>query len=36
MAALGAQVLHEMGFTNVTYMDSGMRGWKAEGLPTSE
>ena len=24
MAALGAQVLHEMGFTNVTYMDGGM------------
>jgi len=25
-----------MGFTNVTYMDGGMRGWKAAGLPTSE
>ena len=36
MAALGAQVLHEMGFTNVAYMDGGMRGWKAAGLPTSE
>ncbi len=24
MAALGAQVLKEMGFTNVTYMDGGM------------
>ena len=36
MAALGAQVLHEMGFTNVTYMDGGMRGGKSAGLPTSE
>ena len=36
MAALGAHVLHEMGFTNVAYMDGGMRGWKAAGLPTSE
>ena len=36
MAALGAQVLQDKGFTNVTYMDGGMRGWKAEGLPTAE
>ena len=36
MAALGAQVLHNMGFTNVAYMDGGMRGWKSAGLPTSE
>ena len=36
MAALGAQVLHDMEFTNVTYMDGGMRGWKSVGLPTSE
>jgi rhodanese-related sulfurtransferase len=36
MAALGAQVLKEMGFTNVTYMDGGMRGWKEAGLPTAE
>ena len=36
MAALGPQVLHEMGFTSVTYMDGGMRGWKADGLPTAE
>ncbi len=36
MAALGAQVLHEMGFTKVAYMDGGMRGWKAAGLPTSK
>jgi len=25
-----------MGFTNVTYMDGGMRGWKAAGLPTTK
>ena len=36
MAALGAQVLHDMRFTNVAYMDGGMRGWKSAGLPTSE
>ena len=36
MAALGAQVLHDMGFTNVAYMDGGMRGWKSADLPTSE
>ena len=36
MAALGAQVLQDMGFTNVTYMDGGMRAWKAEGLPTAK
>ena len=36
MAALGAQVLHDMGFTNVAYMAGGMRGWKSAGLPTSE
>ncbi|MDA1127824.1 MAG: rhodanese-like domain-containing protein [Chloroflexi bacterium] len=36
MASLGAQVLKEMGFTNVTYMDGGMRGWKEAGLPTAE
>lgn len=36
MAALRAQVLLEMRFTNVTYMDCGMRGWEAAGLPTSE
>ena len=36
MSALGAQVLKEMGFTNVAYMDGGMRGWKEAGLPTIE
>ena len=36
MAALGAQVLKEMGFTNVNYMDGGMKAWKEAGLPTIE
>ena len=36
MAALGARVLKEMGFTNVTYMDGGMKAWKEAGLPTIE
>ena len=34
MASLGAQALKEMGFTNVTYIDGGMKGWKEAGLPT--
>ena len=33
-AARAAQLLKEMGFTNVTYMDGGMEAWKAAGLPT--
>ncbi|MCH8831850.1 MAG: rhodanese-like domain-containing protein [Chloroflexi bacterium] len=36
MAALGAQVLKDMGFTDVTYLEGGMRGWKEAGLPTAE
>jgi rhodanese-related sulfurtransferase len=36
MAALGAQALKDMGFTNVSYMEGGMRGWKEAGLPTNE
>ena len=28
--------LKEMGFTNVSYIDGGMRGWKEAGLPTIE
>jgi len=34
LAAMGARLLKEMGFTNVTYMDGGMRAWKDAGLPT--
>ena len=36
MAALGTQVLNEMGFTNVTYTDGGTQGWKEAGLQTAE
>lgn len=35
-AALGAKLLKDMGFTNVSYMEGGMRGWKEAGLPTEQ
>ena len=34
LAALGADLLKEMGFTNVSYMEGGMQAWKDAGLPT--
>ena len=34
LAAMGAKLLKEMGFTNVAYMEGGMRAWKDAGLPT--
>ncbi len=34
LAAMGARLLKEMGFTNVSYMDGGMQAWKDAGLPT--
>lgn len=34
LAAMGARLLKEMGFTNVTYMEGGMKAWKDAGLPT--
>lgn len=34
LAAMGAKLLKEMGFTNVLCMDGGMQGWKDAGLPT--
>ena len=34
LAAMGARLLKDMGFTNVSYMDGGMQGWKDAGLPT--
>ena len=34
LAAMGAKLLKDMGFTNVAYMDGGMRAWKDAGLPT--
>lgn len=33
-ASLGAKTLKEMGFTNVSYVKGGTRGWKDAGLPT--
>ena len=36
MAALGTQVPNEMGFTNVTYTDGGMQGYKEAGLQSAE
>ena len=35
-AAVGAQILQDMGFDNVTYMVGGMTAWKEAGLPTKE
>ncbi len=32
--AIGAKLLKDMGFTNVSYMEGGMEAWKAAGLPT--
>ena len=34
LAAMGAKLLKEMGFTNVLCMAGGMQGWKDAGLPT--
>ena len=33
-AALGAYTLHQMGFTDVAFIDGGMQAWKAADLPT--
>ena len=33
---MGAQILQEMGFKNVNYMEGGMKAWKEAGLPTKE
>ena len=35
-ASIAASVLTEYGFTNVTILEGGTRGWSAEGLPTEE
>lgn len=35
-AALGAKLLKDMGFTNVSMIDGGMRGWAEAGLPTEK
>lgn len=35
-AALAAKTLKDMGFTNVSMIDGGTRGWKDAGLPTEQ
>ena len=35
-ASIAASVLAEYGFTNVTILEGGTRGWSAEGLPTEK
>ena len=35
-ASLGAKVLKDMGFTNVSIMDTGTKGWQEAGLPMEE
>jgi rhodanese-related sulfurtransferase len=32
--ARGAKLLKDMGFTNVAYLEGGMKAWKAAGFPT--
>jgi len=32
--AIGAKILKDMGFTNVSYLEGGMEAWKAAELPT--
>ncbi len=32
--AIGAKILKDMGFTNVSYLEGGMEAWKAADLPT--
>jgi rhodanese-related sulfurtransferase len=34
MAALGAELLTDMGYTNVVILEGGTQGWKEAGLPT--
>jgi rhodanese-related sulfurtransferase len=34
--AIGAKILKDMGFTNVSYLEGGMEAWKAADLPTDK
>jgi rhodanese-related sulfurtransferase len=34
LSAISAKNLKEMGFTDVSYLDGGIAGWKEAGLPT--
>lgn len=33
VSAISAKTLQEMGFTNVSYLEGGIEGWKQAGLP---
>ncbi len=35
-SVLAAEALMKMGYTNVSSMDGGMRGWRAQGFPVEE
>lgn len=34
LSAIAAKNLQDMGFTNVSYLEGGIQGWKQSGLPT--
>jgi rhodanese-related sulfurtransferase len=34
LSAIAAKNLQDMGFTNVSYLEGGIQGWKDAGLPT--
>jgi rhodanese-related sulfurtransferase len=34
LSAIAAKNLQDMGFTNVSYLEGGIQGWKQAGLPT--
>ncbi len=36
LASFGAKTLQEMGFTNVSILDGGTKGWKEAGFPTGQ
>lgn len=36
LSAIAARTLKEMGFSDVTYVEGGTRGWAAAGLPLTE
>jgi rhodanese-related sulfurtransferase len=36
LGAIAAKTLQDMGFTNVSYMEGGIEGWKAAGFPTEQ
>ena len=36
LASFGAKTLKEMGFTNVSILDGGTKGWKEAGFPTGQ